>query len=149
VKRYCLCATAFLVRDGKTLLHRHKKLGMWLPPGGHVDEGEHPDEAVLREVREETGLAAEFLVPPAEPVMSGGRVLSLHQPQRVQVEEIPNHPSHIDLIYFMRAGAGPVRPGDGESADWRWLSAAELSDPEITDEIRDTARAAIALEARS
>lgn len=149
MKRYCLCATAYLVREGKTLLHLHKKLGMWLPPGGHVDEGETPDEAVLREVREETGLTAEFVEPPAAPVMTGGRVLSLHQPQRVQVEEIPNHNHHIDLIYFLRAAPGPLSPGEGESADWRWLTSAELSDPAIHDEIRESARAAIAFVERS
>ena len=41
---------------GRTLLHRHKRLGRWLQPGGHVDPGESPDQAALREAREETGI---------------------------------------------------------------------------------------------
>ena len=40
----------FVVWEGKVLLHFHRKLGMWLPPGGHIEEGELPDEAAVREV---------------------------------------------------------------------------------------------------
>ena len=50
-------ATCYVVDDGATLLHEHEKLGMWLPPGGHVDRDELPHEAALRETYEETGLA--------------------------------------------------------------------------------------------
>lgn len=40
----------------KMLLIYHKGLNKWLPPGGHVEQNESPDLAVLREIREETGL---------------------------------------------------------------------------------------------
>jgi 8-oxo-dGTP pyrophosphatase MutT (NUDIX family) len=66
-RRYCLVATAYVVRGDKTLLLKHRKLGMWLPPGGHVEPGETPDEAVRREVREETGLEIDFVEPRARP----------------------------------------------------------------------------------
>ncbi len=36
------------------LLVKHKGLGVWLPPGGHVEEGELPQVAALRETFEET-----------------------------------------------------------------------------------------------
>lgn len=145
MRRYCLVVTAYLVRDGKTLLLKHKKLDLWLPPGGHVDEGETPDEAVMREVFEETGLNADFVEPPVPPVLSGGRVESLHQPQRVQVEEIPHHNHHLDLIYLMRAGRGEPRPQDGESDELRWCSPEDLEGPEFTHEIRESGRWAIRL----
>ena len=48
----------FVVWEGKVLLHRHRKLGMWLPPGGHIEENELPDEAAVREVLEEVGCRA-------------------------------------------------------------------------------------------
>ncbi|MCH9613421.1 MAG: hypothetical protein SP1CHLAM54_04210 [Chlamydiia bacterium] len=35
------------------LLVDHKKAGLWLPPGGHVDPDEHPQEAAKREMKEE------------------------------------------------------------------------------------------------
>ena len=144
-RRYCFVATAYLVRDGKTLLLKHKKLGMWLPPGGHIDEGETPDEAVLREVFEETGLEAEFIMPPRPPVMSSGRVESLHEPQRVQTEELPGHNHHIDFIYYLRAKSGdPVRRPE-ESDDLRWHTAEELGLPHVPDEVRESGRDAIIL----
>ena len=144
-RSYCFVATAYLVRDGKTLLHKHKKLGLWLPPGGHIDAGETPDEAALREAREETGLDADFVVPPRGPNPPGGIVEFLHPPQHVQVEALPAHNHHIDFIYFLRARGGDVRPGQGESAEWRWHSAGDLDGDHVSAEVRDTGRLAIAL----
>lgn len=46
----------YLIKNRKILLIHHKKLNMWLPPGGHVDEGETPDETLLREFKEELGI---------------------------------------------------------------------------------------------
>ena len=42
------------------LLGDHRKSGLWLPPGGHVEDDEDPRQAVIREAREELGIAAEF-----------------------------------------------------------------------------------------
>ena len=49
--------------DGHVLMiHRQKEpyKGLWAVPGGKLEIGEHPDQAVLREFREETGLEAEI-----------------------------------------------------------------------------------------
>ncbi len=52
-------ASAFIVYMGGTeaavLLHRHKKLGMWLQFGGHVELKEDPWQAITHEVSEESG----------------------------------------------------------------------------------------------
>ncbi len=40
----------FVVHEDRVLLLWHRKLSMWLPPGGHIDLHELPDEAAVREV---------------------------------------------------------------------------------------------------
>ena len=47
--------------QNKLLLVDHKKSGLWLPPGGHVELNEHPKGAVEREILEELGIQADFL----------------------------------------------------------------------------------------
>ncbi len=45
-----------VVADDHILLADHRAAQLWLPTGGHVEPGEHPREAVLRELREELGI---------------------------------------------------------------------------------------------
>ncbi len=47
--------------QNKVLLTDHKKSGLWLPAGGHVELNEHPKETVQREILEELGIRADFL----------------------------------------------------------------------------------------
>ncbi len=54
----------FVVVDGDhVLLVDHKNSGLWLPPGGHVDPGEHPRDTVVREADEELGMVAQLMQP--------------------------------------------------------------------------------------
>jgi 8-oxo-dGTP pyrophosphatase MutT (NUDIX family) len=130
-------ATGFIVRDGRTLLLWHHKMGMWLPPGGHIDEGELPEEALVREIREETGLEVVLCSPRRAQDPSDGRVRPLHVPNHVQLEDIPNgHPQHIDLIYYCRALPGEVRLSPREHGRFRWHSPEELHEPHVSGEVR-------------
>ena len=42
--------TGFVVYMDSLLLHWHRKVKMWLPPGGHIEPNEDPVEAALREM---------------------------------------------------------------------------------------------------
>ena len=56
-----LVAYFVVVDQGQVLLVDHKLAELWLPPGGHVEPGEHPSKTVMRECREELGVEADFL----------------------------------------------------------------------------------------
>jgi 8-oxo-dGTP diphosphatase len=47
----------------RLLLVDHRTSGLWLPSGGHVEPGEHPDVTAARELREELGIDADLLFP--------------------------------------------------------------------------------------
>lgn len=126
------------------LLLLHKKLRMWLPPGGHIEERETPDEAVLREAREETGLVVEIVGPAPRPDPAGGKVRFLRRPRVVQVEAIDGLHEHIDLIYFCRPIGGRLARAESEAEQLRWFTPSELASPEVTEEVRETALLALA-----
>lgn len=54
--KICLTTAAVLIHQDKVLLIKHKKLSMWLNPGGHVEANELPHLAAEREFWEETGI---------------------------------------------------------------------------------------------
>jgi ADP-ribose pyrophosphatase YjhB (NUDIX family) len=132
-------ATTFVVDQGRTLLLHHRKLGMWLPPGGHIDPHELPDQAALREVREESGLEVELL----ESGYMLGPVRVLPQPYCVLLENISLGHQHIDLIYFACVSGGALAPAEREARAARWYTWEELGEPEIAEDIRELGRRAI------
>ncbi|MFB6172504.1 MAG: NUDIX hydrolase [Haloarculaceae archaeon] len=127
-------ATVYVVNDGATALHEHDRLGMWLPPGGHLDRDELPHEAAVREVREETGHDVDLLAPRG--TVSSPTVESIPQPRRFLLEDIDVHPDghvshqHVDFVYYGRVADREIDPaGDDEAAPgaWEWFTAADLA----------------------
>lgn len=129
-------ATVFVVRGGRTLLLWHNKIKTWLPPGGHIHPPELPEEAAVREVREETGLDVELL-PLCRKTGPLGVARVLHTPVCILLEDIgPGH-QHIDLIYYALAvDDRQPRVNPREATGYRWCSQAELAAPEIHEDIR-------------
>lgn len=132
-------ATTFVVHADRTLLLLHRKLSIWVPPGGHIDQHELPDQAALREVFEESGLVVELL----DQGGALGSVRVLPQPHCILLENIgPGH-QHIDLIYFARVRSGDLLPAERETLAARWYSWEELGEPQIAEDIRQLGRRAI------
>lgn len=127
----------FVIHQGNVLLLWHKKLQMWLPPGGHIDPNELPDEAAVREVLEETGLEVELLSPLSSPPMPGPRPLA--RPEGIQLEPISPGHEHIDLIYFARLKY-PERPlpeaNLSEVERVGWYGPEDLDRIDLTEEVR-------------
>ena len=99
-----LTVSGFVVHDGRVALHWHPKLGFWLPAGGHIEPGEDPVEAVLREVEEEFDLIAEPLSLVERPSYEGPR--QIEPPYAIQNCVIAPDHEHIDLVYFLRHVSG-------------------------------------------
>jgi len=53
--------TAFLLHKDTLFLIKHRRLQRWLPVGGHVNKDETFDQALLREIKEETNLSPEII----------------------------------------------------------------------------------------
>jgi 8-oxo-dGTP pyrophosphatase MutT (NUDIX family) len=137
----------FVVHDQKILLIHHRKLDKWLPLGGHIELEEDPEQAALRETKEESGLDVELLGERPPTTSPGTRALI--GPRFLDIHRISDTHEHIGMIYWARPKVGSSRcddlPSQGygkagrtsqrdvpttcavaEHHDIRWCSASEL-----------------------
>ena len=131
-----------VVRDGRILLHWHAKLGRWLPPGGHIEPNELPDEAAVREVLEETGVEAVLVSTPLNPVDLTGQPRQLARPLGIQLADISPDHQHIDLVYLARG----LTAGNGDVV---WATRVQLEGFELTEEVRHWCEVALKLAANT
>ena len=109
----------------KVLLTWNKNLQTWIPVGGHIDPGETPEEAIKREVSEETGFDFEFLSP-HENDKDGNVKLLRHQ--RVQIEDAPHHNHHMNFVFFGKCTKHHERETTDENEKLRWFSAKDIKE---------------------
>jgi 8-oxo-dGTP pyrophosphatase MutT (NUDIX family) len=129
-------ATVYIFHEGKVLLHRHPKLGKWLPPGGHLEENETPPEAAKREVFEETGLEIIFLEQENVKVKAYNAT-SFPRPYLCLLEQIPAHKDqpphqHMDFIYLAR----PLSLKDDLNG-FQWMGWEEVQQLDIFPDTRE------------
>ena len=107
-------ALAVAVKDKKFLLIRRglpPRKGMWGSPSGFIESGETPEEACLRELKEETGIS--------------GKIVKLIGAVRREDKEI--YGDMLVVKYLVKVKGGKLIPGD-EVADARFFDIAELPD---------------------
>jgi 8-oxo-dGTP pyrophosphatase MutT (NUDIX family) len=114
----------FVVHDGKVLLVHHRNLNQWLPLGGHIELDEEPEQAALREAREESGLEVELIG--ERPPTSGPGTRALIAPRFLDIHRITDTHEHIGLIYWARPRSGAIALAAAEHHDIRWCSSSEL-----------------------
>jgi 8-oxo-dGTP pyrophosphatase MutT (NUDIX family) len=137
-----MTSTVYVVRDGRVLLHIHKKFNTWFPLGGHVEPWELPHEAAIREAREEAGLAITLVSTEIAPPIDVGRVVRIPAPFCLYGEE-GREEDYFDFIYVASAENDVLSPNDDESHEFRWFSREELIASEVKPHIKNTALAVL------
>jgi 8-oxo-dGTP pyrophosphatase MutT (NUDIX family) len=123
--RVHVTGSAIVAGPRGTVLHLHKRLGMWLQPGGHIDAGEAPWEAAVRETMEETGL------------------LGRHPQGGPALFHLDAHPAgehfQLDLRYLLLCEDVAPSPAAGESQQVSWFGLDEalaIADEGLVDGLR-------------
>ncbi len=128
------CASAYVIDPftKKILLVKHKDYNRWTQPGGHIEKGEIPEEAAIRETYEETGIKVKILgerFPREEDYI---------RPLGIQRNRSKTGETYIDIIY----PAVPIHDIEpkinDESTDIRWFSREELDDIKVFEDIKIT-----------
>ncbi|MEM3581104.1 MAG: NUDIX hydrolase [Candidatus Bathyarchaeia archaeon] len=117
---------AIIICDGKILLEKRKGepgRGKWSVPGGLVELGERAEDAVIREVKEETGLVV------ADPEL----IDVVDNIVRDENGEVKYHFVIID--YFVKLKGGEMRAAD-DAAELRWVPLGETEKYDLTKTLR-------------
>ncbi len=142
-------ATGYIYDQETTrfLLVQHRKLGKWLAPGGHLEEGEEPHVGALREVREEIGCQGRILDVLPTPRVATPTVPQLPAPFCILAETIPasareDEHIHLDFIYVVEIDAGATfQVSEAEIERLQWFTLAEIERLDTFENVRQVCRA--------
>ena len=144
-ERIDFVADVFIVRDNKVLLRKHDKYKIWLSPGGHIELDEDPNQAAIREVKEEVGLDI-TLIGETKTFAKSAEGKDLIPPRFLNRHTVGDGHEHISMVYFATTRDTNITQGSTEiSDDIRWFTPEELDDPKfgVNDRIRFYAKKAL------
>jgi 8-oxo-dGTP diphosphatase len=130
--KYDFTVGFFIVFDNKILMTNHPRYSLWLAPGGHVELDEDTDQALFREIEEETGYKPnEVEVLSAKPdVEPDGRFFKpLFTPNFMDVHEANAPHRHIAMVYFLKVKHGKHIKSE-EHIEAKWLTLDEIKSGE-------------------
>jgi 8-oxo-dGTP pyrophosphatase MutT (NUDIX family) len=110
LRHYCTFFLPYDKESGEIYLGHHKKAADWIPPGGHIEPGETPSQAAIREMSEELGIkiARASLEPFALSVKAIGR------PEA-------SCSAHYDVWHLVHIPKQPFAYLESEYHDARWF----------------------------
>ena len=117
----------FVVYKDKVLIRKHDKYDKWLAVGGHIELDEDPNQAAIREVKEEAGL--DVILVGEKPVFKSenNSYKELISPRYMNVHDINPAHKHISLIYFAKSNSDKViDEGREQSKGYKWFSKHDL-----------------------
>lgn len=135
-------STVLVVYQDRVLLHYHKRLKGLLPVGGHVEHDELPEEAALREVKEEAGLMVQLHNPDSAHFPDVRRLI---RPAHILLIDMNDYHQHIDFVFYATSETNQVNPQLGESHQLRWFSRADILKADMAENIRILALEALDL----
>lgn len=119
----------FVVHRDRVLLRFHDKYNIWLSVGGHIELDEDPNEAAVREVKEEVGLDIKLVGEIAD-TEEKAPYKELLSPRYLNRHHITETHEHVTFIYFATSESDVVQPsGHDQSATWQWFSLDDIADP--------------------
>lgn len=112
---FCVYFLPFDAQNKKVFIVYHKKSGLWISPGGHIDKGETISEALNREIKEELGVENFFKDIPSPFLLTIIRI------------ETQNHPckAHYDIWYLVPTDGSNFNIDPAEFYDTKWMTIEE------------------------
>lgn len=127
-----LTVVAYIVHDQRVLMVLHKLVGRWVPIGGHVELDEDPEQALIREVQEESGLKVSDLeIAATKPDFISQGFKPLFAPTFLDIHDMPGNHQHIGMIYVLRSKSDQVVLEERAADEIRWLSVGNIEDPAL------------------
>jgi 8-oxo-dGTP diphosphatase len=122
--------SGYIVRNQKILLLHHKKLGSWLQPGGHIELDEDPEQALYREIEEETGLEkSDLAIVELHERLASKDLKVLPVPFQLNVHNYGDTPHrHIDIAYLIVAKTAEIKYQQSEAHNIGWFDLADLEE---------------------
>lgn len=99
---YRYFASGYLVKDNKVLLVHHKKFNKWTPPGGHLEENETPDQALIREWKEELNLDIEIIPAYKSAFIGDANATPVPMPFHIDLEREGFDVPHIGHFFYVK-----------------------------------------------
>lgn len=144
-KHFAVSGFVMNPEETKLLMVFHRKLNVWVIPGGHLEPNEYPHEGALREIKEETGIEAKILDSSEIKCKFSAKEAQIPTPYLILSEFIPTKGDkeahiHIDLIYLAVADEKEVVKQEDEVEDVKWMTWEEVLESNTFESIKEFAR---------